>query len=123
MLSLKKVKINGLKLFSAVSKATNKDSINNPDLSEVNIKTSIANNLITLERTKMKVDGFRPSFEGQVSFDGKLNLTGRLGLPPFGVIGIPFTVTGTQENHTVNLRRQKDSDKLEETMEEPGEDD
>lgn len=118
MLSLKKVKINGLKLFSAVSKATNKDSINNPDLSQVNIKTSIANNLITLERTKMKIFGFRPRFEGQVSFDGKLNLTGRLGLPPFGILGIPFTVTGTQDNPLVKLRRQKDSDQLEETVEE-----
>lgn len=118
VLSLKQVKINGLKLFSAVSKATEKDSINNPELSQVNIKTRIANNIITLERTKMKIFGFRPRFEGQVSFDGKLNLTGRLGLPPFGILGIPFTVTGTQDNPAVQLRRQKDTDQLEETTEE-----
>mgnify|MGYP001139959661 FL=1 len=66
----------------------------------------------------MKVAGFRPRFEGQVSFDGKLNLSGRLGLPPFGIIGIPFSVTGTQDKPVVKLRKQKDSDKIEETTEE-----
>lgn len=119
VLSLQDVKVNGLKFFNAVSKATNKDSVNNPNLKKVDIKTSINNNIITLERTKMKVFGFRPRFEGQVSFDGKLNLTGRLGLPPFGIFGIPFTVIGTEENPQVKLRKEKDSDKLEETQEEP----
>ena len=70
----------------------------------------------------MKVFGFRPRFEGQVSFDGKINLTGRLGLPPFGIIGIPFTAVGTQENPKIKMRHAKDSDKLEETTEESDED-
>ncbi len=123
VLSIKDVKLNGLKLINAVSKATNKDSVSNPNLKAVDIKTTIANNIITLERTKLKVHGFRPRFEGQASFDGKLNLTGRLGLPPFGILGIPFTVTGTEENPEVHLRHEKDSDKIEETQEEPEEKD
>jgi AsmA protein len=121
VLSLQDVKVKGLKLLGAVSKATNRDSLNNPNLKKIDIKTSIANNIITLERTKMRIFGFRPRFEGQVSFDGKLNISGRIGLPPFGIIGIPFTVTGTQDKPNVKLKRAKDSDKLEE-MEE-GEDD
>jgi AsmA protein len=44
-------------------------------------------------------------------------------VPPFGVLGIPFTVTGTQENPKVKLQRSKDSDKIEETVEEPDTDD
>jgi hypothetical protein len=96
---------------------------NYPDLKAVNIKTTIANNIITLERTKMKIAGFRPRFEGQVSFDGRLNLSGRLGLPPFGIFGIPFSVTGTQENPTIKLRHAKDSDKIEETEEAPDQED
>jgi AsmA protein len=121
VLSLQDVQVNGLKLFGAVSKATNKDSMNNPNLKKVDLKTTIANNLIILERTRMRIFGFRPRFEGQTSFDGKLNLTGRLGLPPLGIVGIPFTVTGTQDNPQVKLRRGKDSDKLEETEEAPDE--
>lgn len=115
VLSLKKVKINGLKLFGAVSKATGRDSVNNPDLSEVKIKTKIANNIMTIERTKMKVFGFRPRIEGQVGLDGKLNLKFRLGLPPFGIIGIPMTITGTGENPKVHMGKGHDTDSLEAT--------
>lgn len=114
VLSLKKVKIKGLKLFSAVSKATNKDSLDNPDLSKVDIKSKIANNILTVEKTKMKILGFRPRVEGQVSLDGKLNLKGRIGLPPFGIFGIPFTVTGSQDNPEVHLRRGKKGEILQE---------
>jgi AsmA protein len=121
-LSVKNVKLYGFKLMNAVGKATNRDSISNPNLKSVNIKTTIANNIITLERTKMKIFGFRPRFEGQMSFDGKLNLSGRLGLPPFGIFGIPFSVTGTEDNPIVKLRRAKDSDKIEETQEAADED-
>lgn len=114
ILSLKKVSLSGFKMMNAVSKATRRDSLSNPDLSEVNIKTSISNNIITIERFKMRIAGFRPRFEGQVSFDGRLNLSGRLGLPPFGIIGIPLSVTGTQEHPKVALKRNKEG-KLEET--------
>ncbi len=113
VLSIKKVKVKGLKLFGEVSKATNKNDINDPDLSKVDIKTTINNNIITISRTKMKVFGFRPRFEGQVSFDGKLNLEFRLGLPPFGIIGIPMTITGTEDKPIVRMGR--DRDELKET--------
>jgi AsmA protein len=119
VLSLKKVKIKGLKLFGEVSKATGKNDINDPDLSKVNIKTTINNNIITISRTKMRVLGFRPRFEGQVSFDGNLSLQFRLGLPPFGIIGIPMTITGTEDNPKIKLGRareelqEKDDDETE----------
>ena len=117
VLSVKKVSLMGFKLINAVSKATKRDSLSNPDVSEVQIKTTIANNIINIERFKMRVAGFRPRFEGQVSFDGRLNLKGRLGLPPFGLFGIPLSVTGTQEKPKVALKRNKEG-KLEETAEE-----
>jgi AsmA protein len=117
-LSLHNVQVNGLKLFSAVSKATGKDSIDNPNLKKVEITTRIANNVMTIERTRMRVFGFRPRMEGQVTLDGKLNLQFRLGLPPFGIIGIPMSITGTSENPIVKMRRGKDEDELEETVDE-----
>jgi AsmA protein len=115
---LEQVQVKGLKLFSAVSKATGKDSINNPNLKAVVIKSSIRNNLITIERTRMRIFGFRPRVEGQVSLDGKLNLRFRLGLPPLGIIGIPMTVTGSSEQPIVKVRRGREEDELEETMDE-----
>lgn len=117
VLSVKKVSLMGFKLMNAVSKATDRDSLSNQDVSEVQIKSTIANNIINIERFKMRVAGFRPRFEGQVSFDGRLNMKGRLGLPPFGLFGIPLSITGTQENPKVALKRNREG-KLEETAEE-----
>lgn len=113
ILSVKDVKMKGFKMFNAVSKKTGKDAIKNPDLSKVDIKTTIKNNIITIERFKFKVAGFRPRIEGTTSFDGKLNIKMRLGLPPLGIIGIPLTVTGTQENPKVKLG--KKGEDIEET--------
>ncbi|WP_426669978.1 AsmA family protein [Mucilaginibacter sp. McL0603] len=113
VLSVKKVKIKGFKLFSAVGKETGHDSLSKPsDVSKVDIKSTIANNIITIERTKMHVAGFRPRFEGQVDFNGNLNLQFRLGLPPLGIFGIPMTITGTQTKPIIHMSKGKKEDEL-----------
>ena len=112
-LSVKDVKVRGLKMFTAVSKETNSESMKNPDLSKVDIKTTIKNNIMTVERFKFKFAGFRPRIEGTTSLDGKLNLKMRLGLPPLGIFGIPLTVTGTQDNPKITVG--KKTQDLEET--------
>ena len=117
-LSLADVKLKGFKLMNAVSKATDRDSLTNPSLTKVDIKSTIKNNIITIERTKMKILGMRPRFEGQVSLDGRLNLKGRIGLPPLGIFGIPFSVTGSQTAPKVKLKRGSEKDNLQETPDE-----
>jgi AsmA protein len=112
-LSVKDVKVRGLKMFNAVSKQTNSESMKNPDLSKVEIKSKIKNNIMTVERFKFKFAGFRPRIEGTTSLDGKLNLKMRLGLPPLGIFGIPLTVTGTQDSPKVKVGRKTED--LEET--------
>jgi AsmA protein len=113
VLSVKDVKMKGYKLLSVVSKQTEKEGFENPNLKDVKIKTQIKNNIITIERFKFKVAGFRPRIEGTTSLDGKLNLKMRLGLPPLGIIGIPMTITGTQTDPKVKVFGK--SEKLEET--------
>jgi AsmA protein len=113
VLTLKQIKLKGFKLLGAVGKQTGHDSLAKPsDVSKVDIKTSIANNIITVQRTKMRIAGFRPRFEGQVDFNGNLNLQFRLGLPPFGIFGIPMTITGTQENPKIHMGHGKKEDEL-----------
>ncbi len=102
---LEDVKVMGLKVLGAISQATKRGSLNNPNLKGVTIKSSIANNIISFERTRMRIFGFRPRFEGEASIDGRLNIRFRLGLPPFGIIGIPITVTGTMDDPIVKFRR------------------
>ncbi len=113
VLSVKDVKVRGLKMFNAVSKQTSSESMKNPDVSKVDIKSTVKNNIITVERFKFKFAGFRPRIEGTTSLDGKLNLKMRLGLPPLGIFGIPLTVTGTQDNPKVKVGRKTED--LEET--------
>ena len=115
VLSVEKVKLNGFRLFSAVGKRTNHTGIDSGDVSKVNIETTIANNLITIKQTKIKMAGFRLKFSGQVSFDNALNLHFRLGLPPLGILGIPMTITGTETKPNIHLGNGKKGDELKET--------
>lgn len=108
VINLKEVKLKGFKLMNAVSSSTERNELKDPELSGINLKTTVNNNIITLERTKLRIVGFRPRFEGQASLDGELNIKGRLGLPPFGIFGIPFTVRGTSDDPVVKLKRDKD---------------
>jgi AsmA protein len=114
VLSVKKVQVHGFKLFGAVSNKTD-HKIDSGDVSKVNIETAIANNIITIKQTKMRMAGFRLKFSGQVSFDNVLNLQFRLGLPPFGIFGIPMTITGTQANPKIRLGKEKKDDEIKET--------
>ncbi|HEU4790957.1 MAG TPA: hypothetical protein VFS71_14825, partial [Flavobacterium sp.] len=113
ILSIKDVKVKGMKMFNAVSQTTDHEAIKDPELSKVEIKSTVKNNIITIERFKFKFAGFRPRIEGTSSLDGKLNIKMRLGLPPLGIIGIPLTVTGTKDNPKVKVG--KKGDEIEET--------
>lgn len=113
VVSVKDVKMYGMKMFNTVAKKTGKGEMKNPELSKVDIKSSIKNNIITLERFKFKFAGFRPRIEGTTSLDGKLNIKMRLGLPPFGIFGIPMVITGNKDNPKIKLGQK--SEDLEET--------
>lgn len=117
-LTVKQVKMKGFKLFNAVSKKTDAEGLKDPDISKVTIQTTIKNNIIKIEPFKFKVAGFRPKIQGESSFDGKLNVKMRLGLPPLGIIGIPIKITGNQDNPIIGVG--KKSEDLEETEYEEG---
>lgn len=103
VLSIKDVKVKGMKMFNAVSTTTDHEAIKNPELSKVDIKSTVKNNIVTIERFKFKYAGFRPRIEGTSSLDGKLNIKMRLGLPPLGIFGIPLTITGTQDKPKIKM--------------------
>jgi AsmA protein len=116
VLSVKNVKFNGWKLFNTVSKESGKSELKDPDLSKIDIKSSIKNNLITIERTKFKTSGIRIRFEGQTSFDNKVNFKMRIGLPPLGIIGVPVRITGNADNPQIKIGK-SDNDPLTEKEE------
>jgi AsmA protein len=113
VVSVKNVKYNGWKLFNTVSSEAGKAELKDPDLSKIEIKSSIKNNLITIEKMKFKTGGLRIRFEGQTSFDNKVNFKMRIGLPPLGIIGIPVRITGNSDNPKIKLGS-SDTDPLQE---------
>ena len=117
VLSVKNVKFKGWKLFNTVSSSSGKADLKDPDLSKIDVKSNIKNNLITIERLKFKTGGFRIRFEGQTSFDNRVNFKMRIGLPPLGIIGIPLRITGSSDNPKIKLGN-SDTDPLEEKTEE-----
>ncbi len=116
VLSLEKIKVMGLKLFNDMSKNLEKEKIRDPSLSKVDLKTSIKNNVITLEKTKMKISGFRLRIAGESNFNGSINFKTRLGLPPLGIVGIPMRILGTMDNPKFKYGRGNNDEDVEETQ-------
>lgn len=118
ILGLKAIKLNGFKLMNAVAEKTENQELKDPVLNDIEIKSSIENNLITIPRTRMKIAGFRPRLEGQVSLDGDMNIGIRLGLPPLGIFGIPVKITGNAETYEMKVGKTTKEDDLEATFDE-----
>jgi AsmA protein len=121
VLGLDDIRLKGFKLMNTIAKDTDNAELRDPSLSNVQIKTKIANNLMTIERTRMRIAGFRPRFEGQVSLDGDMSIAFRLGLPPLGIFGIPIKITGNAENPIIEVGKITEEDQLEETAGPTGE--
>lgn len=101
--SLRDVKVSGLKMFGGISSKTGQDGLDNPHMKDIVVKTTIDNNLVHINDFAFKVAGFRPSIKGTTSFDGLLDLRVRLGLPPGGIIGIPIVVAGTHSDPKIKV--------------------
>jgi len=115
VLSLSKIKVMGLKLFTDMSKNLEKEKIKSPDLAKVELKTTIKNNVITLEKTKMKISGFRLRIAGESNFNGSINMKARLGMPPLGIVGVNMRVLGTMDNPKFKYGKGSGDESVEET--------
>lgn len=102
-INLRDVKIKGLKLFDGISSQTGQKGLDDPQLQGIEIKSNIDNNLIHIEPFTFSVASFKPTIKGTSSFDGLLDLRMRLGLPPFGLIGFPITITGTHQDPKIKI--------------------
>ncbi len=106
--------------MNTIAKDTENKKLAYPELAGVQIKSSIANNLMTIERTRMRIAGFRPRFERQVRLDGDMSISFRLGLPFLGLFGIPIKITGNSENPIIEVGKITEGDSLEEVEDDSG---
>ena len=116
-IQISKVKVSGLKLFNNLGAKTGL-GVEDPDLSKIDINTTIKNNVITVERFRMKVSVFRIRLEGETNLKGPMDFKLRVGLPPFGLIGIPVMVTGTHDKPNIKIFSKTHED-VEETKYDP----
>ncbi len=110
--SLRKVKVYGLKLFNDIGKGIERENLKNPDLSKVDIKSTIKNSTVTFEQFKFKVKGIRLKISGSTTFDSRMNLKVRVGLGPLGIIGIPLRISGTMDDLKIKYGRGGDEEAL-----------
>ncbi len=113
-LSLRKVKVKGFRLFNDIGKKTQKEELKNPDMSKVDITTSINEKVITLEPFKFKVSGIHVRIGGTAGMDNRVNLRIRLGLPPLGIFGIPMKVTGAMDDPVIKFGRGREGEEIQE---------
>lgn len=119
VLSVRNVQFKGFKLLNNAAKESGKEGLKDPDVKNVDLKTRIAKNIIYLEKVKIKIAGFRFRIEGQSDFDHHLRFKARLGLPPWGIIGIPMTIGGTSDNPRIKVGKEEQAP-LEEREDEEG---
>jgi len=101
--TIRDVKVVGLKMFGSMSSKTGQDALNNPNLKDIRVHTKIDNNLIHIDEFTFKVAGFRPTIKGTTSLNGELDLRVRLGLPPWGLVGFPIVITGNHEDPKIKI--------------------
>ena len=114
-LMLEDIKFKNFKLLNAVAQKSDAKSIKESKFSKIEIKTTIANNVMKIDKTKFKMAGFRGRLQGQATLDGNMNIGFRLGLPPLGIIGIPMKITGNSDNFKVSIGKYKENQDLEDT--------
>ena len=95
-------KINGMKIFEELSKASKKQEVNDPHLKDFVMRSEIRDNKIYIKPFSIKVSGFDADIEGVSEITGAIQYLVRLELPPIG-IKIPFHVTGTYANPKVAM--------------------
>lgn len=111
-LVLEDIQFKGFKLLGAIADRTDSKAMEKAKVSQVTVSSIIDDNIITIDRTRLRMAGFRPRFEGQVSLDGDINIGVRLGLPPLGLIGIPMKISGTMEDFDIKLGKYRPSEVL-----------
>ncbi|MDT8347293.1 MAG: AsmA-like C-terminal region-containing protein [Flavobacteriaceae bacterium] len=100
---VKEAKIKNYKLLSRVSKSSGNTAFENAVVYDIQIPTQIADNIMQIDRFRMRSRGFYLRTQGEVRLDGLLNLNMRIGLPPFGIIGIPVKITGEADDPSIKL--------------------
>jgi len=95
-------RMNGMKVFEELSKASKKQEVNDPHLKDFVMHSEIRDSKIIVKPFSIKVSGFDADVEGVSEISGAIRYLVKLELLPFRV-KVPFHVTGTYDNPKVAI--------------------
>ena len=95
-------KINGMKIFEELSKASKKQEVNDPHLKDFVMRSEIRDSRIYVKPFSVKVSGFDADIEGVSEISGAMRYLVKIQLPPLG-LKIPFHVTGNYDDPKVSI--------------------
>lgn len=102
-LKIASAKINGMKIFDELGKATKKKEMSDPHLKNFTLNTEIRNNKLFVKPFSVKVSGFHTEIEGVNDLSGPISYLIKVELLPIEKMKIPFNVSGTYDNPKVAL--------------------
>jgi len=108
------LRFRGYKLLSGISGESGYSELDDAELSGIRMRSTIENHIMNIERFKFKVRPLRLRMEGQTTLDGVMAFRLRIGLPPFGLIGVPVKIEGPADDYTIKIgRKTQDLEELE----------
>ncbi|MFN0047827.1 MAG: AsmA-like C-terminal region-containing protein [Cytophagales bacterium] len=107
MVSVDKANIKGLKVLSHISKASEKDDIQNQEMIDAIILTEIKDGKVNIKPFTILLGKYLTSIEGSHTFNNEINYFVKVGIPPFHKIKIPMQITGTIDKPLVSLTKRK----------------
>lgn len=118
-LIIEDAKINGMKLFDELGKASGKKEMNNPHLKEFTLISEIKNNKLYLKPFAVKISGFHTEIEGVNDINGPISYQIKVDLLSVEKLKVPFNVSGTYDKPKVSIGKgvklpeEKEADKKE----------
>ena len=95
--------INGMKMFTKLSKTAKKKELQDPHLKNFTVQTEIRNKKLFVKPFEVKVGGWQTEIEGVNSIDGTINYSIKVELFSIDRLKIPFHVTGTYDDPKIAL--------------------
>lgn len=102
-LIIEDAKINGMKLFDELGKASGKKEMNNPHLKEFTLVSEIKNNKLYLKPFAVKISGFHTEIEGVNDINGPISYQIKVDLLSIEKLKVPFNVSGTYSKPKVAI--------------------
>lgn len=102
-ISIKRLKVKGMKAMHHVSRLTNKSNLKDSHISDITLQTEIREGTLYIKPSTFDLSGFEAELEGKHRLDNSyMYHILRLGIPPFHLVKIPLHISGNPADPNVS---------------------